>query len=81
MMSDEPPGGYGTMMRTGRVGQLAALPPADDAACCAHAGTNGDRHSAAAPPRNCLLLTFIVSTPSDVFLRVQAAPRVSTYRA
>ncbi|MNG17768.1 hypothetical protein D3C85_289700 [compost metagenome] len=61
MMSDEPPGGYGTMMRTGRVGQFAAPPLAAAPACCAQAGTKGDRHSAAAPPRKCLLLTFMLS--------------------
>ena len=58
------------MIRTARVGQSPG--------CCAHAGSHGDRQSAAAPPRNCLLLGFMES-PLDGLVdgRERRRPRQS----
>ncbi|MCY1311906.1 hypothetical protein D9M68_743110 [compost metagenome] len=57
------------MMRTGRVGQ------SDD---CAHAGTHGARQSAAALPRNCLLLGFMLS-PLYVYCEARGRPAAAKW--
>ncbi|CUI63558.1 Uncharacterised protein [Achromobacter xylosoxidans] len=66
MMSDEPPGGYGTTMRTGRVGHASAW---------AQAGAQCAAPSAAAPSNNCLRFESMLS---PLWYLCQRAPRVST---